>query len=381
MFIYAISFFVSVLLLFCTEVDRKNKLRNIIFIAIALMIPIVIAGLRMVGVGTDTRVYVYNLAQVAKESTSFFEYLGKNVFITYKYEMVADREIGYNLLVYFSTKLFGSVQGVFLITHVLIIIFIYSGIKKLNLNIPISFTMCTFLCMFYGNSLNAMRQWIAIAILVFGFHYVVKNENIKYFFIVLVACTFHKSAVIGLIIWMVYKYFNNDKKHSKRYKYLDSYKLFILTIFGIGILLSISVMGELLSLLGPSFARYVNVYLSGIMQISIMQIVRRLPIIFLIIASFKKMKMYTKIAPFLCSMYIFECLTAQLSSLSVQSGRIGYYFSVFDIILYPVLIKSQKKNIKKVVAGILLLYVIAVFFYEYVYQGWSEVVPYRFFFR
>lgn len=105
MFIYAISFFVSVLLLFCTEVDRKNKLRNIIFIAIALMIPIVIAGLRMVGVGTDTRVYVYNLAQVAKESTSF-EYLGKNVFITYKYEMVADREIGYNLLVYFSTKLF-----------------------------------------------------------------------------------------------------------------------------------------------------------------------------------------------------------------------------------------------------------------------------------
>lgn len=393
---YLLVFAVSTLLLAITEFNRKSKYSkytNRLLVIIALLLPILLAGMRKIGVGTDTRIYTNNLAQVALQAENFFDYLSKKVFIVYQYEPVIDREIGYNILVYFAAKFLGSEQGVLLATHAIIIIFVYKGLKYISSmysKFSVSFGMLTFYLLYFGTSLNAMRQWLAMAILFYAFRFLLEKKNTKFFISVIGATLFHTSAIImGVVLWIIYKYINENTfkvkiKFKIRFKNIKDnafYKLLFLGVVGIISLSAIHIIGAVLSHLGGSFARYVDVYLTGQIDFSLNQIIRRLPILVILVLNWKRMRRKTNLTPFLYAMVIMELLTTQLISLFAQSGRIGYYFSMFNIILYPELIRVQAKKNKLFLSIILFAYIFGVFYYEYVYMGWNEIIPYFFYFQ
>ena len=184
MVIYFSSFFISVLLLFMAE---KKYFSNKFLTIIALIIPILLAGLRKEGIGTDTEVYANVLYQAAKEANDFFDYLGKNVYSSFQNKPVSNWEIGYNLLVYVSVKLTGSFQGILFFTHFFIIFLIYKGLKDFKGYFWTFWAILIFYFMFYGSSLNIMRQWLAIAIIFYGTHYLQQNKDERFIAMVLIA--------------------------------------------------------------------------------------------------------------------------------------------------------------------------------------------------
>ena len=381
--VYITMFILSTILLMVSE--RKEGLGAKVFVMLALLLPIGIAGLRKVGIGTDTEVYVNVLYDAAKNSTSFFDYLSKQVYSSFQYKSVMSWEFGYNILLYFTTKLTGSIQGVFFVTQLIVVYFIYKGIKEYSKGYSIAMAMLVFYFMFYGGTLNAMRQWIAIAIIFWGTHFL-NNKQDKYFFItVIVALLFHNSAVLGFVIWAVYRFMDSEKQRRRlAFKGVvlsdDRYKIVTIILIGIFCLICLNVIGTLLSSINAVFARYVRVYITGTVRIMPMQLLRRLPIIFPLVINWKKIKKrYAKLG-FVTSMLVLDTIISQLGGITAQSSRIGYFFSVFETILIAELISVKRRNIRIIYYLFFVVFLFAGFYYDNVLMGRSEIVPYLFFF-
>ena len=384
MAIYFGAFFLSAFFLLIAEKTR-SPYRKII-IVIGLFIPIMLAGMRKIGIGTDTEVYVNVLYEAAHRSSGFFDYLGQEVYSSFQMKPVTNWEIGYNLLVYISTKITNSYQGVLFATHLLTIGFVYKGLVKLDANFSKAFAMLIFYFMFYASSLNLMRQWIAVAIIFYGFHYIQDGKTKKYLFCVVLAVLFHNSAILGIVIWLIYYFFvkfNSERELAIGGKRLDSNlnNLIIFTIVCVAFLFSISVVANILGSINAVFARYARLYISGNIQLMPMQIIRRLPIILLLIINWKKLNSIEKNTPFYYAMVVLDVAISQMGSLTSQSTRMGYFFSVFEIIILAELICRRRRDWKVLYGVVLIMYCAILFYYDNGLMGRSEVVPYLFYFN
>ena len=83
---------------------QKAKAKDVVifYSAMCILLPVIMGGLRKVGVGTDTVIYDLPHFWSANNSSSFFDFISSN------YRM--SREIGWVAVTYFSTKIFGSVN-------------------------------------------------------------------------------------------------------------------------------------------------------------------------------------------------------------------------------------------------------------------------------
>ena len=386
MYIYIGTFMVSSFLLWSVENKADTAVVRKIIVFLALLLPIMLAGMRAIGIGTDTKVYVNLLYDAAINSSNIIEYFNYEVFSVYQYLPVSDWEPGYCLLVYITTKLFSSYQAVLFVTQALINICVYKGLRYFKDSIPVWFGMLTFYFLFYNTSYNAMRQWIAMAILFWGFIFIVEKKKVKFIITLMVAMMFHTSAIIGGIVFLLYEYSIMNSKSQVRILFRgkeleqDVYKVLIVALVGIIVLLAIPVVANILSMFGPAFVRYVYVYLRGSIEFMPMQIIRRIPLFFVVICYWKKLRMKTETATFLVIMMVMDIVISQLGSITNQSGRIGGYFSAYYVLLYPYLLSVQKKN--KFLVGMLLEGILFVtWYYDIVYSGRAETVPYRFYFQ
>lgn len=386
MAIYFMSFFLSTCLFWLAEKVKIGRISKKIIVIFALFIPIALAGMRKIGIGTDTTVYTNVLFDAAKESGNFLEYLGRYVYSSFQNKRVASWEIGYNVLLYLSAKLTGSYQGVLFATHLLIIFLIYGGLKHSKGHYSSFFGMFSFYLLFYGNSLNAMRQWIAVSVLFYGFHYLQENQNKKYFLTIIIAILFHNSGAIGILLWFIYKFFRDW--HSKHSLYVNEkkideniYKLLLFFIIGIIALAGLSTFGYVLGSINSIFARYVRLYISANVSIMPMQIIRRLPIAILLIINWKNINRSSKSVPFLYGMFIGDLLISQLGSITAQSGRIGFFFGVYEILLFSELVHSQKRGSRIIYGSVMTIYYCLSFYYDFVLMGRAEIVPYLFYFN
>src|SRR5699024_10351989 len=96
----------------------------------------------------------------------------------------------------------------------------------------VNFTLSTFLffTIYYFQTYNITRQWLAIAIVFFAIKYLFSNKYIKYLLIVLVASTIHSSAIITLSFIPLHVWVT--RKLSKKYKFFIFLLLFTMFIFG-----------------------------------------------------------------------------------------------------------------------------------------------------
>lgn len=372
--------------MFLSFAEHKKGMGSKCLTVVGLALPICIAGFRKSGIGTDTEVYVNVLFDAANNSTSFFDYLSKYVYSSFQYKSVMNWEIGYNVLLYLATKLTGTIQGVFFLTHFLIITFIYKGLKEYGNSISTAYGMLVFYFMFYGSSLNAMRQWLAIAIIFWGTHFLYRQQNWKFFITIVIAILFHNSAIIGVVIYIIYKYMNQAKKKRKilingSQLSTDTQKILMVVVIGIICLLCINIIGSILASISGVFARYVRIYLSGDVSIMSMQIVRRIPIILLVFINWTRLKARPSNSLFLTSMLIVDTLISQLGGITAQSSRMGYFFSIYEAILIPEVIIANKGNKKILYFLLIVLFLFVGFYYDNVLMGRSEIIPYMFYFN
>ena len=82
----------------------------------------------------------------------------------------------------------------------------------------------------------------------------------------------------------------------------------------------------------------------------------------------------------LYSMTVIGCILLLLGYLTSTWGeRISYYFSIFQIVMFPYFIRCLKNNKFLYIASTVLIiaFNLAIWYYDYIYMGRDETVPYK----
>lgn len=379
--IYIAVFLVSCIFFWLSEKCKSGFSKNF-FAVIAILVPCILAGMRADTIGTDVKVYVEPLYNAAKQSTSFFSYMNQRWFYIWRYKYVYDFEIGFILLVYLIEKIGGSIGLVLFFIHILVISPIYLGLKRINKRYPIWLGMLVFYMLFYNTSLNMMRQWIAMSILFYGLCYLLEHKKKKYFIVVIAACLFHTSALVGFAIYFLYMYSQKQREYIRFANFrldgsLAPIKLFI---YGCIVLLSLNIIAVLLRAIG--LAKYTG-YIQGNSSIYLMpnQIILRLPIIILLVIRWKRMMAEDELTPFYGSMIVLDLLASQLISINVYAFRIASFFSEYNMLSYSALVYAGNRKYRAnryITLLYVLAYIIYYWIYYYVITGTHATFPYVF---
>lgn len=226
-------------------------------VACAISIPLVlIAGLRDASIGTDLSVYgSFNFRMVGVYQTF-------HVYYTY-ISGINGTEFGYALL-NFLTYQFSHDLGVFLgvCSFFTLVPFILGGMNfEKKFKVPLFFQLIFFFTIFYGLSLNEMRQCLAMCWVYYSVSILFERGEsagsiLASLLAFIVAFSFHRTAILELVIIVSMFYFKPDQKAS-----ISFVKKLILAFASLG-----AAMFALIILKGgelPSFLSKYSQYLDG----------------------------------------------------------------------------------------------------------------------
>ena len=356
MLIYLLVFGGSIgLTVYGEYLNKKEKRKGFYLCMIfAVLLVVLLAGLRAVPVGTDGPAYerwVYNAA----ECTSFAEarFVGRST------------ELVYMLLVYLVAKSTGNVNVLFFITASLTYGMYMFGIVKLGKNISISYAWAAYLFLCYGYSLNSLRQALAMTALVLAF--VLLREK-KYLFsgiVVIAAVLCHNSA--GLIAAGMLVVYCLLQKWDTWFLKVGILAATALAVFGYEpVFYQLNRVG----ILPDRFSGYVAG--ASFIHFSLNPILVRLPFFLLVLFFYRDYAKdgensgeMTKVdADFLLVMMGMEMILSELRVISVPLYRICLYFGVFRCL-----------GIGRLVHAVIGMLVV-IWLYQVVLQGNDEIYPY-----
>ena len=368
MTVYIVSFVVSILLIYYSEAKRFYGVSSKVSVFIALMIPCLVAGLRDYTIGTDVQVYAEPTFLLANSAHSFGSFISSG-FQQSAWEFRYVRELGvsFAIVTYISAKIFHSFPVFLFIIQLITIVPIYKGLRAFDNRQPVWLGMAVYYLMFFNQSLNMMRQWIAMAILFYAFQFLCSKTNKKYFFFVIIASSFHTSALLGISIYFIHQLV------VRKNDYMMIIKILLLIFIGIVSLLSLDALSRLLSLIGLEYSSYI----SGSLQFMPNQLLYRILIFLLLLCRWKYLKRTENHTVFYFVMIIYDILLSQLTSINEYSGRICLFFSEYYLLVYPSLCMAfNKKYVRRTVKLLVLCYLAVYWWYTYVYTGRDATFPY-----
>ncbi|MDO4289763.1 MAG: EpsG family protein [Eggerthellaceae bacterium] len=369
-------------LLACAPSRRGNQGFVCFSIFIVLLLSL-FAGFRYQVVGTDTQGYALPLYNMAVMQTDFMSFYHQDWFRAWGWSTVDTIEIGYLVFVWISAKL-GSFQLLLFLTSFFTVGPFYLALA-MRREVSLPFGLFMFMFLYFNVTLNAMRQWIAIAFIFLALVGVYDSAKClrsqpSVILLLVVAFLFHSSALLGAIPFLLMLFLKRGN---------TSIRLGIVVV--VSVIALFSVNGFRVLLIDHGFVRYANYLGDGNTQLSVPQLVLRVP--FLVVAGYlyKSGYLEKKEAAFYLCMAVIGLLCGQFSTLTEQSGRIGQYFDIYFLFAASILAKptsslSQgaglidgKITIASLFPVFVALYCIAYWCYSYVLMNSGETIPYVFF--
>lgn len=376
MIIYIVCFIFS--LIFSYGYEKSNiKL----LMAISLFFPVAIAAFRADIIGTDVQVYARQLYNIAINSKNFDEFLNMKWYAIWRFKEVSEFELGYTILVYLSAKLksFAFLLGC---TQFLTIFPLYLSLNryKNRYKYIVTIGLSIYYLLFFNMSLNMMRQWIAMTMIMLAYVHLKDSKYVQSTIIFIIAVLFHRTAIIGLGVLITYVLLRKNKREiflkfsTKRYNLNIVIFITIMTLL-ITTVLSNSFRMMLTNLLGLNdYSTYVN----GTVAISINQIYTDIPVLLLFLIIWKRRKNIEDYT-FLTFCVFSNIVLSQLSSVMAYSSRIVLYISVFKMLIVPIYLNNLQGRLKKIITLILILLLYSIYwYYTYVIKGTDATVPYVF---
>ncbi len=354
MIVYVIMFLLSIMLMHIATKAKKQKTK-VLFYILSFLPFLLVSGFRY-GLGTDYfGRYVYDYSRI------------------YEGIEVKNLEIGFTLLMkgtmFFSEKPF----LMFFITAFIISGCIFFAIAKESKDKVLSICVY-FLLGFFFDSLNIMRQFLAISIIFIGFLFLIKRKKVFFVLCVLMASLFHSTALIMLVLAFL------------DYKMLFPCKLF-LPCLSVVLALNTKMIDIFEFLLRNT--RF-NVYFSGKLfkgEISYLFILENLMFYLLMIHCYNKGYVRDKKAVLFINIQSLALLCMCLGSCHMLFIRVALYFSTIQILSVPYFLsKYQKtyaitignKTIRINVLKVLIICCMLVAIYRTNFQtNVNEVLPYR----
>lgn len=208
MIYYFIMFMLSTMCFYFAE-KKANKKVNISFNIIGLSLPILLAVLRKDVVGIDVEAYMLPTIKVAENCSDLKEFL----YFKSLNDTWGTLDIGYALIIYFCSKWFFSLPGLFFINEFFCIVPIFLSAKLFNKyickydsnrRIPIWLVMLVYLFIFYNSSLNQTRQAMTMSLTMLMFALILNKKIRATLIIFIFSYTIHSSTIVAIGILFIY---------------------------------------------------------------------------------------------------------------------------------------------------------------------------------
>ena len=284
--------------------------------------PLIIISALRENVGTDFGGYVEIFEKISNSDRTYVEY-------------------GYFLINKVVYLLGIDYRGVFIISSLLIGVLIYFAIYNLSENITLSVILYV-ITINYFNSMNIVRQYIALAIFLFGLKYVKEKNFIKYIICVLAASLFHKSLLLGFAIYF-FQYIKLSKKN-----------IVIILTMSAGLLPWVN-----LNSFSMTYA-CINIFI--------------LLLAFYFYNRLKSQAMYRT----LLNIHICSVVVTIYSGIIPLAYRILWSLSLTNILFVPMLLQCIKKVKNRLLAQTAIISIYAVFtFLTICMKTYNDVIPYK----
>ncbi len=279
-------------------------------------------------------------------------------------------EPGYHLFQKVLSTLFDNGQIFHIVTGIFINFSFFRFIKKHSLMPVLSALLFVFFGTYFAAH-NATRQFIAVAICLFAYDYLLEKRFVPFAALVLLASTFHLSAIAVLPLYFLCKTNYNANTLSVYIIFTQVCCVLCTTILGVIQKFFYSKYGA------DSYGMY------GSSELNLIKpIIYFLLLIICIYVCERKTSSYIRppeenMTLHLVSLYSLLAISAVLYS--VNLGRINWYFSVGQILFLPQFVTNYFKKEERAVAVCLVLFFAFAFFLVNNYVGNLSPTPYDFF--
>ncbi|MBP3038586.1 EpsG family protein [Bacillaceae bacterium Marseille-Q3522] len=307
---------------------RPNKL----LILIALSLLVLVSGLRT-NIG-DT--YFYKHTYESNEFT--WEYIAK------------EKDIGFGILQMILKNFTDDPQILIFVTallsNALIVMVLYHYSRMIELSLYVYITGGLFLI-----SMNGIRQVLAAAIIFAATKFIIEGNWLKYLLIVLLAATFHQSALILIPIYFIVRY----KAWSKA-----TYILLLISVF---IVIGYDLFSNLLfsTIKDTQYGHYAEFQEGGANIIRVA--VEAVPLVLAYIGKDKLREIYPQ-SDYIVNMALVGLVFMIISTQNWIFARFSIYFSLYNLILISWVVKLFAEKFQRVVYYGILVCFFLYYYYE-----------------
>lgn len=359
MIVYFLIFFIALLftVLANDNFKNENKKLGILFSVLAILVPSILAGLRLKGVGTDT-LYYFDAAFMYSQNSDSLLQLFK----------VSDIEPLYNVVNFIISRFTDNINAVYFVLQLIIMIFAYltcyDNRKKISL--PMSYLI--FMLLYYNRSLNMCRQTIAIVIFLYAIKYIKEKKFFKYLLFILIAVGFHKTALFCLPIYLIIDLLN--KKDAPLYRILIIISSLVLVIFYKYIMLFII---NIFSFIPSRYVYYVSNANNNLILIELILKVVLLGIVLLFSNKMIEKNDDNKILIFLM---ILDIILYFIGIHAASAQRLSFYIGYLNIFALAQLKDIFTERSKKMVSIIIIAILCCYSYLYYDVAQYDQTVPY-----
>lgn len=351
--------FFGLLILGFFFISASNKKNRKFLLVIGVLIISIISGFRGINVGIDTAAYYNAFVNNFPKSWQF-------------------EENGFRYISTLLMRLFNNPSIIFFIYSIII-----NGLVFLRLwdfREKCNFTIMSFLYLtiYFIDSMNIMRQFIALAIIFYSTKFLEKKKYFLFFIIVIFTTLIHKTSLLALIFIIVYIW----KDLTKNQKIILILPIIGITIIGISYILRYE-------------SGHINNYFStdnSVRNFNITYVYRVLIFIisYLLFKSNKKVTIsrtlseckknsenYSRNLEFkaISLIYFFGLCFGSMGMFYFVMTRIGYYYLIYEIVYWGYITKNSKNNrLNFLMIATYAIYIISI---EFLRNG-SGIFPYYF---
>ena len=357
-FVFAIS---SICLLLAEKFEKIHKkyISNT-FICISVLIPSLLAAFRTDDIGVDMTVYVhpvFSYASISESLVSLFDKL--------------PHEKLYLLLNYIVSKTSSNFSFFLFLIECIILYFVVKSCWYFRNVISASLALYIYLCVYYGHTLNIVRQSIAMSIMMYSIIFLLEHKTVKFLVCIFIAVGFHTSSIICLSFWLIYRLLSSDSKKI--------WKGIIIVGIAVGSLFYDKVFTWLVINVSFLPKRYLSrgyIYNDGL-NIPFTEMIYVL--IFLLVAIWVSRKIRNDLNELLVFFASFSFFIILIASVAGFASRIGLYYQMFSIFALPQVLNVVKKKTMNfyLTRGLIILLAFAFFTKYFVVEKVCEIFPYQ----